>query len=112
MIPNHVKTCHIIQLITKYLKSTRDVNWKREDRDSGSSCGPFLSDSSTIIDLTDTTPELFFNQFFGNRMWTIITEETNANARTKSNTSQGKLHTDTDTHTHTFQFQVLFQNTK
>ena len=28
----------------------RDLDWKRKDRDSGSSCGPFLSDSSTIID--------------------------------------------------------------
>ena len=52
----------------------RDVKWKREDRDGESSCGPFLSNSSTIIDLTDPTPELFFNQLFDNRMWTIITD--------------------------------------
>ena len=77
-----------------------DVDWKKEDMDSGSSCGPFLSYSSTIIDLTNPTPELFFNQLFDNRMWTIITEATNAYARTKSNTTQGKIHTYTHTYIH------------
>ena len=28
-----------------------DVDWKKEDMDSGSSCGPFISYSSTIIDV-------------------------------------------------------------
>ena len=45
-----------------------DVNWKKEHMGIGSSCGPFLSYSSTIIDLTRPTPELFFNQLFDNRM--------------------------------------------
>ena len=40
-----------------------DVDWKKEHTDSGSSCGPFSSYSSTIIDLTHPTPELFFNQY-------------------------------------------------
>ena len=47
-----------------------DVDWKKEDTDSGS--------SSTIIDLTNPTPELFLSQLFDNRMWTIITEVMNA----------------------------------
>ena len=33
--------------------------WIQEDIDSDSSCGPFLSSASTIIDLTDPVPELF-----------------------------------------------------
>ena len=48
--------------------------WVHENRDSGSSTGPFMTQSSTIIDLTNPTPEHFFNQLFDNRMWTIIAE--------------------------------------
>ena len=54
--------------------------WIHEDHDSGSSIGPFLSFSSTIIDLTNPTLELFFNELFDERMWTIIAEATNAYA--------------------------------
>ena len=60
-----------------------DVDWEKNNMDSGSSCGPFLSYSSTITDFTNPTPELFFKQLFDNRMWTIRTETTNAYARTK-----------------------------
>ena len=54
--------------------------WIHEDHGSGSSIGPFLSFSSTIIDLTNPTLELFFNELFDERMWTIIAEATNAYA--------------------------------
>ena len=64
-----------------------DLNEKDEGKgcicknhDSGSSVGPFLSFSSTIIDLTNPTPELFFNKLFDERMWTIIADVTNAYA--------------------------------
>ena len=63
--------------------------WIQEDIDSGSCCGPFLSSPSTIIDLTDPVPELFFNQLFDDRMWTIILDATNTYARSKANTLEG-----------------------
>lgn len=64
--------------------------WIREDNDSGSSCGPFLSSSSTNIDLTNPKPELFFNELFDERMWTIIAEASNEYARSKSRNVEGK----------------------
>lgn len=64
--------------------------WVRENNDSGSSCGPFLREPSTIIDLTDPVPELFFNELFDRRMWTIICEATNSYAHSKATTPQGK----------------------
>lgn len=63
--------------------------WIREQRDSGSSCGPFLSASSTIIDLTNPKPEVFFNHFFDERMWTQIAEATNEYAHSKSRNDEG-----------------------
>ena len=63
--------------------------WIWEDIDSGSCCGPFLSSPSTIIDLTDPVPKLFFNQLFDDRMWTIISDATNTYARSKANTPEG-----------------------
>ena len=52
-------------------------DWIREDIDSSSCCGPFLSSPSTIIDLTDPVPKLFFNQLSDDQMWTIISDATN-----------------------------------
>ena len=64
-------------------------NWEWKHRDTGSSFGPFITEASTVIDLNDPVPELFFNSLFDNRMWTIITEATNSYAHTKSITPQG-----------------------
>ena len=63
--------------------------WIHEDRDSRSSCGPFLMSPSTIIDLTDPVPKLFFNQLFDDKMWTIISNATNNYAQSKANTPEG-----------------------
>ena len=70
------------------------VGWVREQNDSGSSLGPFLEQSSTIIDLTNPVPELFFNQLFDDRMWTVISDATNHYAQSKCNTPQGNRCTD------------------
>lgn len=64
--------------------------WVRENTDSGSSCGPFLSEPTTLIDLSNPKPELFFNQLFDDRMWTIIADATNAYVHRKSTTPEGK----------------------
>ena len=64
-------------------------NWEWKHCDTGSSFGPFITEASTIIDLNDPVPELFFNSLFDNRMWTIITEATNSYAHAKSITPQG-----------------------
>ena len=64
-------------------------NWEWKHCDTGSSFGPFITEASTIIDLNDPVPELFFNSLFDNRMWTIITEAMNSYARTESITPQG-----------------------
>ena len=64
-------------------------NWERKDHNTGSSFGPLITEESTIIDLNDPVPELFFNSL---RMWTIITEATNSYACTKSNTPQGNYY--------------------
>lgn len=69
----------------------RAYGWIRENIDSGASHGPFLTSSSTIIDLTNPTPEHFFYQLFDDRMWTIIAEATNAYAQSKAETPQGIL---------------------
>ena len=64
-------------------------NWEWKHCNTGSSFGPFITEASTIIDLNDPVPELFFNSLFENRMWTIITEAMNSYRRTKSITPQG-----------------------
>ena len=64
-------------------------NWEWKHRDTGSSFGPFITEASTIIDLNDPVPELFFNSLFDNRIWTTITEAMNSHACTKSITPQG-----------------------
>ena len=68
-----------------------EEEWITEQIDSGSSYGPFLVHSSTIIDITDPKPELFFNQLFNDRMWTIISDATNDYARSKCFNMQGML---------------------
>ena len=72
-----------------WMKKDEGEGWICENHDSGSSIGPFLSFPSTTIDLTNPTPESFFNEHFDERMWTIIAEATNAYAQCKSNDHTG-----------------------
>ena len=64
-------------------------NWEWKYCNTGSLFRPFITEASTIIDLNDPVPELFFNSLFDNRMWTIITEATNSYTHTNSITPQG-----------------------
>ena len=86
-----------------------DIDWKRENRDSRSFCGPFIHNPSTIIDLTNPKLELFFNQLFDDKMWTIIMEATNEYSRMKSNTPQGKTYIHTYIHTNAIFKKNLFR---
>ena len=68
--------------------------WQYEEIDSGPSSGPFHSKSSCNITDLHGQPELFFNAFFDERMWTIISDATNTYARSKSRTPNGNRSTD------------------
>ena len=68
--------------------------WEYQRIDTGPSYGPFLSSSRTPIEDVHGKPEVFFNELFDDHMWTIIADETNTKARSKSTTPQGNRCTD------------------
>ena len=68
--------------------------WTHETIDSGPSYGPFMSSRYTNIQNPQKKPELFFEAFFDERMWTIIADATNVYARSKRVTQDGNRCTD------------------
>ena len=55
--------------------------WEWNEKDPGSSCGPFIGNPGLLIQPQSHTPEGFFNLLFDNSMWTLIAQQTNIYAR-------------------------------
>ena len=58
-----------------------DIGWEKRDIDTGASFGPFLKSAEINIDVTDPTPEKFFEALFDEAMFQKIADETNSYAR-------------------------------
>ena len=72
-----------------------EVNeWEYEEIDNGPSTGPFLSKSTCNVSDPHGHPEVFFNSLFEDRMWTILSDSTNAYARSKCRSPNGNRCTD------------------
>ena len=69
-------------------------DWSHEIIDSGPSYGPFISFRYTNIQNPQMKPKVFFKSLFDERIWTIITDATNAYARSKRVTQDGNRCTD------------------
>ena len=55
--------------------------WNWDEKDPGSSCGPYIGQSGLFIEPANRTPEGFFNLLFDKSMWTLIAQQTNIYAR-------------------------------
>ena len=55
--------------------------WNWDEKDPGSSCGPYIGQSGLFLEPATRTPEGFFNLLFNKSMWTRIAQQTNIYAR-------------------------------
>ena len=55
--------------------------WNWDEKDPGSSCGPYIGQSGLFIEPATCTPEGFFNLLFDKSMWTLIAQQMNIYAR-------------------------------
>ena len=69
-------------------------DWNHDILDSGPESGPFLGHTQTNINDPDGKPEVFFNELFDERMWTMLSEATNTYARAKCQSCGGNCCTD------------------
>ena len=80
-------------ILVKEVEDTLN-HWCDEMIDSGPSYGPFFGSTYTNIQNPHGKPEVFFESFFDERMWTIIADATNVYARAKRVTEDGDHCTD------------------
>ena len=72
--------------LTNYRNDVKHVDnfgndWEWLETDLGASSGPFTGQHGLLIEPTERTPQGFFNLFFDDSMWKLISQETNIYAR-------------------------------
>ena len=62
-------------------KEDFENGWEWNEKDPGSSCGPFIGQPGLFIEPPSRTPEGFFNLLFNNSMWTLLAQQKNIYVR-------------------------------
>ena len=78
-----------VQNILQFDVDDEANEWEYEEIYSGPSTGHFLSASTYNISDVHGQPEVFFNSLFDERMWTNLSDATNAYARSKTRSANG-----------------------